>query len=162
MRLLSRPRCQLPVRPGTFCTRCDVSRYLLKHACSETHAHSQRCSLAFRVQRVSWKIGLKAEPVARQRLCHIWYFFFVLASFSFSHTDSVDSVPDISMLDVNSYKSLQLTMRILFYGVLSDSCSPIWHTLSTPPHSGLAQKLNILPRNTVRHAVEQKTWGKWA
>lgn len=42
------------------------------------HTHTERCRLAFRVHCVSWKIGLKAEPVARQRLCHIWCFFFSL------------------------------------------------------------------------------------
>lgn len=53
----------------------------------DTHAHTRlRCRLAFRAHCVSWKIGLKAEPVARQLICLIWYFFFLLVLFSFSHT----------------------------------------------------------------------------
>lgn len=35
-----RPHCELPVKPGTFCTLCDVSGFLLKHAYSETHTHT--------------------------------------------------------------------------------------------------------------------------
>lgn len=37
------PRCRLPDKPVTFCMLGEVSRYLLKHAYSETHTHTQRC-----------------------------------------------------------------------------------------------------------------------
>lgn len=85
---------------------------ILAHTC--IRSHSQRCRLVFRVQCVSWKIGLKAEPVARQRLCHIRYFFSPCLVLSL--TDGIYAVPDIWMLlDVNSYKRLLgPTMLILF------------------------------------------------
>lgn len=60
------------------------------HTHTPTHPYTHtclRCRLAFRVQCVSWKIGLKAKPVARWLICHIWYFFFFVL-FSF-HAQSV-------------------------------------------------------------------------
>lgn len=107
------------------------------------HTYIQRCRVAFTAcQRVSWKIGQKAEPVARRHHCHIWYFFSLSLSCSLSHTDSIYSVPDASMLlDAHSYKCLP-AMHILFYNLFPT----LWHTLSLPllfcpmRHSGTENK----------------------
>lgn len=82
-------------------------------------------------------------------------------SLSFSYTDSIYSVPDISMFDVNSYKCL-LGQQCIYYIILTYyQVTPLpYDTLFLPPHSGLAQKRNILPRNTMRHTMEQQTRGK--
>lgn len=94
--LLALKNCGHAVKPGTLCTRCDVSRYLLKHAYSETHTHTL-VAMPSCIQSsacVSWKIGLKAEPVARQRLFHIWCsFFFFYLSCSLFHTQTVSALP---------------------------------------------------------------------
>lgn len=83
-----RPRCRLPDKPVTFCMLGEVSGPAQTCILRETRTHSD----AFTVQCVSWKIGLKAELVARQHHCHIWYFFFLLVLFSLSHTDSIYSL----------------------------------------------------------------------
>lgn len=99
--------------------------------CSHMHA--------FRVECVSWKIGLKAEPVARWRLCHIWYFFFsLLVLFSLSHWQYLLCPWHLNVIRCKYL--ISPTMHILLYN-FSDYSPPIWDTLSPPPHSALYKSL---------------------
>lgn len=104
----------------------------------------QRCRLAFRVQSVSWKIGLKAELVAKRRLCHIWYYFLYSLSCSLFLTQTVSTLslmlecyikipPHQTFKANNEYTILNLVVR---------NSSIMRHSFS--PYSFSGQNVNIL------------------
>lgn len=75
---------------------CIWREQILAQTCILSLAHTRwLCHLAYAALCVSWKIGLRAEPVARRLLCHIWCLFFFSSSSSCSLSTVVHYINEV-------------------------------------------------------------------